>query len=348
MIIAIIPAHNEGPSVGRTIASIQQQTRPPEQILVVSDNSTDDTVEVARAAGALVMETVDNSHRKAGALNQGLATLNLTADDLVLVMDADTELSPGFIDRCLAELRNPEVGAVGAVFGGMEPHGYLEYMQYMEWSRYAEQLDRTKKTFVLSGTAAVIRWNALQDVRRIFGRFYDENSITEDMRMTLDLKTAGWRLSSPLDCRSTTEMMPTTKLLFLQRRRWYLGALQNVTSYGFTKVSLPYWRQQLMLSLSVFLMFLYVSLTLISLVFGWFVINPFWLAIGGVFALERVVTIWPEGWKARIIAALVIPELVYAVILQVSFVAAVHQHLTGQIGSWHHIDPIEEKKHVLS
>lgn len=346
MLTAVIPAHNEAAGLARTIASLRAQTAPVDTIMVVSDNSVDGTVDIARRAGVDVVETVGNTARKAGALNQGLARRDWHDDDLVLVMDADTELDPRFVERALTELDDAEVGAVGAVFRGEDPHGYLETMQHMEWARYAEQIDRTGKTFVLSGTAAVIRARALRDVDARFGRCYDPDSITEDMRMTLDLKTVGWRLRSPLECRAATEMMPSVRLLYLQRRRWYLGAMQTVSRYGLTRVSLPYWGQQAMLTLSVMLMALYLVLTATSLALGWFVLNPFWIGVGVAFAIERVVTVWHDGWRSRLIAALVLPELAYALILQVAFAGAALQHITGQAGTWHHVDAPKEDDRV--
>jgi cellulose synthase/poly-beta-1,6-N-acetylglucosamine synthase-like glycosyltransferase len=336
-VIAVIPAHNEQASVGRTVRSLRVQTVRVNRVLVVSDNSTDRTVAVARKAGARTMVTRGNTSRKAGALNQALATLRLSPEDFVLVMDADTELVPTFVERALEDLRDPLVGAVGAVFRGQKPHGYLQFMQRLEWARYAEQIARTGKTFVLSGTAALIRWAALQSVRDAHGHFYDPHSITEDSRFTLDLKRLGWRVTSPVDCRATTEMMPTVRLLFLQRRRWYLGALQNVTACGLDRVTAPYWRQQVMLTVSVALMATYLVLTTIAVLAGGFRVDPFWLAVGLVFALERVVTVWDEGWKARLTAAAVLFELTYALILQAAFLAAFVQHARRQEGTWHHV-----------
>ena len=46
MITVIIPAHNEQASLPDTVASVHAQTTPVDRILVVSDNSTDDTVAV--------------------------------------------------------------------------------------------------------------------------------------------------------------------------------------------------------------------------------------------------------------------------------------------------------------
>jgi glycosyltransferase involved in cell wall biosynthesis len=39
----IIPAHNEASSIGLTLQSLVNQTLPPKQIVVVNDNSTDNT-----------------------------------------------------------------------------------------------------------------------------------------------------------------------------------------------------------------------------------------------------------------------------------------------------------------
>ena len=92
----VIPAHNEAAGIEATIASVWEQTVRPDDVTVVADNCTDDTAELARANGAQVFETVANRYRKAGALNQFLESqLPLLSDsDVVLVMDADTRLSP--------------------------------------------------------------------------------------------------------------------------------------------------------------------------------------------------------------------------------------------------------------
>ena len=338
MITALLPAHNEADVLPATIASLRAQTISPDRIIVVSDNSTDATVRVAEQLNVDVIETVGNTHRKAGALNQALATLD--RDGLVLVMDSDTELVPTWIETALTELDDPTVGAVGAVFRGDTPKSYLQLCQYLEWSRYAEQIERTGKTFVLSGTAALIRWEALEDVRARFGHWYDTDTITEDSRLTLDLKMTGWKLRSRVELQATTETMPSVRMLWLQRRRWNLGAMQNVADLGFNRVTAPYWGQQVMLGLCVLLLWGLISLTVLALI----IVGPtapqlFWLSIGVVFIIERVLTVWDEPVRYRLFAALVVPELIYALILQTAYVAAVVQKITGSAGSWHHVPP---------
>src|SRR5438477_1526100 len=85
-VMVVIPAHNEAASIRATLLSLRQQTRPPDEVLVVCDNCTDDTAAIAAACGARVFVTQGNTARKAGALNQALrqALPALDGSDLVL------------------------------------------------------------------------------------------------------------------------------------------------------------------------------------------------------------------------------------------------------------------------
>src|SRR4029077_10710128 len=67
-VTVLVPAHNEEAVLGLTLESLAARSRPPDRVLVVADNCTDRTVEVARAHGIEVVETVDNTEKKAGAL----------------------------------------------------------------------------------------------------------------------------------------------------------------------------------------------------------------------------------------------------------------------------------------
>jgi cellulose synthase/poly-beta-1,6-N-acetylglucosamine synthase-like glycosyltransferase len=183
MIAAIIPAHDAAGRVGRAVTSLHRQTRPPERILVMSDGSTDATVDVALQAGAEVLLTVDNLHHRAGALNQALGTVRMEADDLVLLLDPDVQLPPGFLARALAALEDRNVGAVSA------------------------------RAAAAGGVAALIRWRALEDVHRSFGRYCDEGPVTGQTRLALDLEAVGWRLSTPLEAEQDAAPVIPVELL---------------------------------------------------------------------------------------------------------------------------------------
>lgn len=73
---------------------------------------------------------------------------------------------------------------------------------------------------------------------------------------------------------------------------------------------------------------------------GFLGVKPFWLLIGAVFALERVITVWDQPWTRRLFAALVIPELIYALILQSAYLGAVWQKLNSSTHEWAHLGTI--------
>lgn len=342
-VIALIPAHNEAHCIQPTVRALLHQC---DRVIVIADNCEDDTIELARKAGAETFETIGNEGRKAGALNQGLRVVlpELGDEDVVFVVDADTVVVDDFVARALPEFDDPDVGAVGSVFRADREDGYLRYCQSLEWYRYAEKVDRTGKVFVLTGTAALIKVKALLSVHEKYGWWYDEDSIVEDFAITVDLKECGWTLRSPIECVALTETMPTWNLLYKQRQRWYLGALQVVTERKTTPVLAPYLGQQFMLALSVFAMMLFLGVQSWIVGAGVFAIGKLWVGIGAVFVAERVYTVWPKGWKARGFAFLVIPELLFALWLQLSYLSALRRYAFVGEGTWHHVRHTHEKE----
>lgn len=98
----IIPARNEGQTIGRLLESLNRQRRAPLEILVVDDGSTDNTAEVARRAGAQVITAAslpEGFNGKAWACWQGALH---SQGELLLFLDADTWLEDDGLERLLA------------------------------------------------------------------------------------------------------------------------------------------------------------------------------------------------------------------------------------------------------
>jgi len=170
------------------------------------------------------------------------------------------------------------------------------------------------------------------------GDVYDTTALTEDNEFTIALKALGGLMVSPAQCRVVTEVMPTWRMLWAQRLRWQRGALENLGAYGVLPQTFRYWAQQLGIGYGVvalFGYFLLISVTVLALEhWVWF---PFWLGIGAVFVLERVVTVWKGGWAARVLAVTLFPELLYAAFLNVVFVKGVIDISLGRQASWQHV-----------
>lgn len=319
IIVALVPAHNEQASITLTVAALRAQTVPPDRILVVADNCTDDTVEMAQLAGAEVMESVDNTSAKAGALNQALDWISpsLRGDDLILIQDADSILAPDFIERAIANLdADPKLGAVGGVFRGGPGGGFVGHLQRNEYARYARDVARLGgKCLVVTGTAAVFKAKTLREVSqaRLDGKIppgdgaggvYDTTVLTEDNELSFALLHLGYGIKSPGECSLETEVMQTWGDLWRQRLRWKRGAVENCFQYGLTRVTWRYWGRQLLTLMGVIVTFLYIGSLIWSVaVFGGITILPFWLAITGIFVVERVVTVRYRGWRQMLLSA---------------------------------------------
>jgi len=104
-VVVVIPARNEAPTIGRTVASLLSQDYTGQlQVIVVDDNSDDGTAEAARdAAGQSErLQIVQGKPLEAGwsgklwAVQQGIEAVTRRIPDAayVLLTDADIEHAP--------------------------------------------------------------------------------------------------------------------------------------------------------------------------------------------------------------------------------------------------------------
>lgn len=109
-VAVIIPAKNEAATVGAVLEAVKGTTGLIDELIVVDDDSTDDTATVAERHGATVIATSFSSG-KGNALSVGVA--KTTADYLVF-LDADvTNTDPTFVPRLLQPLfARPEIALV--------------------------------------------------------------------------------------------------------------------------------------------------------------------------------------------------------------------------------------------
>jgi len=104
----VIPAHNEELLLGRTLLAMHgaaQASGEPNEIIVVSDGSTDRTAMIAREHGAQVVEV--DFRQISRARNAGAAQ---AAGDILIFVDADTQVTEDALRAALAQLRGGAVG----------------------------------------------------------------------------------------------------------------------------------------------------------------------------------------------------------------------------------------------
>jgi glycosyltransferase involved in cell wall biosynthesis len=111
----LIPTYNRSLMLKECVESVLAQSRPPQQILIVDDGSTDNTAEVARSFGNRVTLLSKPNGGKASALNLGLAQC---AGDTVWICDDDDIAAKDGL-KYLAEALESDP-ALGFVFGRFE------------------------------------------------------------------------------------------------------------------------------------------------------------------------------------------------------------------------------------
>jgi len=167
---------------------------------------------------------------------------------------------------------------------------------------------------------------------------YDTSAMTEDNELTLALKSLGAKMVSPMQCRVTTELMPTWRSLWRQRMRWQRGALENIGAYGLTRATLRYWLQQLGIGYGTIALNAYLLLMLITLISASSIELPvFWISVGSIFLVERVVTVWSVGWRGRLLAVPLVVEIAYDLVLQAVYVTSLFAIAAGREAGWNYV-----------
>ena len=105
-------AHNEEVVIEDSLAAITALV-PARNVHVVSDASTDSTVELALGHGVNVIET-GHQRRQGRRLEEGIRTFGLVERfSAVMLLDADTRLDPGYFQAALPLFDDPDVVASG-------------------------------------------------------------------------------------------------------------------------------------------------------------------------------------------------------------------------------------------
>lgn len=120
MITFIIPAFNEERLLGRTLEAIQQAAKEINaayELIVVDDNSSDNTGKIADNLGAKVVKV---NHRQISATRN--AGAHVANGNLLVFVDADTVISTETLQSTLTAISNNAIGGSAALrFDGYVP-----------------------------------------------------------------------------------------------------------------------------------------------------------------------------------------------------------------------------------
>lgn len=108
-VTVVIPCYNKGATLERTVNSVLASVLKPREIIIVDNNSTDDSRQIAehlaaRTRGDAVIRVVNASTQGvAHARNHGIA---LATTRYICCLDADDEIEPHFLTACVDTLKS--------------------------------------------------------------------------------------------------------------------------------------------------------------------------------------------------------------------------------------------------
>lgn len=329
-LVVLVPAHNEGEQIVDTLDSLLAQDRPADLIVVVSDNSSDNTVALASAFAfrpdVVVMETIGNEHRKSGALNQAWEQHAQDAD-YVFTMDADTILSPDFFAKAVDLMDDDDElgGACACPMLKDTPEGLsgwqdmLWRMGKIDFGGYMRMLCRWKfKPEVLFGYATIFRQSALRQIADEQGVPWAVDSIVEDYKATLDLRRIGWRLSIIPGAMAYTDVPTTLRELWVQRLRWAGGTWQELARAGWQPYTRRVWLTCLGSVGATVLRMLAITAWILVFSLGMEIAwSPIWLipiAIGVADRLDITRYTAKADWRDRVLVSAFVPLELMAVV----------------------------------
>lgn len=224
----LMPAHNEALVIADSLLSVIPQLGETDRILVVADNCTDETSEIASATGAEVIIRTDLAHRGKGyALDYGIRHLARDAPDIVIIIDADCEVAPSSIDLLARHcaLRNRPVQSLYLMSAGNNAGLKMRVAEFA-WTikNYVRPLGllRMRLPCHLMGTGMAFPWVCISAASLATAQ------IVEDLQLGIDLARVGFPPVFYPEALVTSRFPTTAEGARDQRMRWEHGHLSVI------------------------------------------------------------------------------------------------------------------------
>ncbi len=232
-VTVLIPAHNEERVIVQTVTSVLLSDIPGLRIIVVDDGSIDKTAELldSNYSNEPRVRIIHQLNRgKAAALNHAMS---LADTEIVVTIDADTEIEPDAIRKLIRHFSDPQVGAVA---GNVKVGNRSRWLTRWQALEYITSQNMEKRAFdllncitVVPGALGAWRKKAIEAAGGITA-----DTVAEDADLTIAIRRLGWRVGYDEEAIAWTEAPETAGQLIRQRFRWTFGTLQSFWKHGDT------------------------------------------------------------------------------------------------------------------
>ena len=290
----IIAARNEQAVIGNQINSIKQQNYPAEliDVIVVADNCTDDTAQIAREHGAICYERFNNMLVGKGyALDYCFNKIveqfgDYTAYDGYFIFDADNVIDKNYVkemnkvfDRgynVITSYRNSKNYDTNWITSGYSLC-FIREAKYLNNPRMM-----LKTSCAVSGTGFLVNSSIIKK-----NNGWKFNLLTEDIQFSVVNILEGEKIGYCESAMFYDEQPTTFKQSWNQRMRWSKGFYQVMFRYGRELIAMMFKKREMFVSCYDMFMTL-APATLLSI--GCILLNLIFLAYGAtdVHMLRRI------------------------------------------------------------
>jgi cellulose synthase/poly-beta-1,6-N-acetylglucosamine synthase-like glycosyltransferase/peptidoglycan/xylan/chitin deacetylase (PgdA/CDA1 family)/spore germination protein YaaH len=224
-VTVLIPAHNEESVIVQTVTSVLASDLKQLHAIVIDDGSTDGTgmlldEHFAQDPRVRVIHQVNRG--KSAALSRAMAEADT---EIVITIDADTEVEPDAISKLVRHFSDPKVGAVA---GNVKVGNRSRWLTRWQALEYITSQNMEKRAFdllncitVVPGALGAWRKKAIEAAGGITA-----DTVAEDADLTIAIRRLGWRIGYDEEAIAWTEAPETAGALIRQRFRWTFGTLQ--------------------------------------------------------------------------------------------------------------------------
>lgn len=223
---AVIAGHNEAVAVERCVRSLREQSSPPDEIILVSDGSTDQMPAMLRELQdeGLITEVHCTQLRagKSAACNLGFTR---ASGAIIVNTDCDCILERHALLNLFQPFADPKVGAVaGNIVVRNANASLIASFQAIEYlisiSQGKQSANLTDQMTCVSGAFGAFRRTAIESVGGL------DSGGGEDLDVTLRLRAGGWTTLFASDAICLTSVPTTLIALTQQRLRWERDAVR--------------------------------------------------------------------------------------------------------------------------
>ena len=230
--VIVIPAHDEAEVIGNTLQSLKAAPGEGMRVLVVADNCTDATADLAREQGVEVVERTDVQDRGKGfALAFAAGHLAAAPPDIFVVLDADCSIDGpslrNLVDAAAVSGRPSQAINLLRPNRQSSPLVQLSTFGFMLKNLVRQRgLQRMTGRVHLTGTGMAMPFRLFRASAQM------RSSIVEDLALGLELAAAGHHPMLVSNAVVWSESS-TEQGTLVQRRRWEGGFLATGLKWGF-------------------------------------------------------------------------------------------------------------------